>query len=92
MVDPIGAKPVTAVDRHTGPVEPVASQASAPTAAPGGVNASGVATIARQLAAQAPIDPERVAQLKQAIASGRYPIDPEAIADRMIARKQEWKQ
>ena len=33
----------------------------------------------------APIDVDRVASLRQAIAEGRYTIDPQAIADRMIA-------
>ncbi len=35
-------------------------------------------------ASQAPFDSERVAQIKAAIAEGRYPIDNERLADRII--------
>jgi negative regulator of flagellin synthesis FlgM len=33
----------------------------------------------------APIDLDRIAAIKAAIASGNYPVDPERIADRMLA-------
>lgn len=41
--------------------------------------------VALLVAAGAPIDADRVSSLRQAIAEGRYAIDPQAIADRMIA-------
>lgn len=41
--------------------------------------------VAEILAPGAPIDVDRVSALRQAIAEGRYAIDPQAIADRMIA-------
>jgi negative regulator of flagellin synthesis FlgM len=33
----------------------------------------------------APVDMDRVAAIKAAIASGNYPVDPAAIADKMLA-------
>ena len=43
-------------------------------------------TLASQLVTEgAPIDTSKVASLRQAIAEGRYAIDPQAIAQRMIA-------
>lgn len=42
-------------------------------------------TPAARMAAQgAPIDTARIARIKQAIASGNYPVDPEKIAEKMI--------
>lgn len=39
----------------------------------------------RMAAEGAPVDLDRVAAIKAAIASGNYPVDPAAIADRMLA-------
>jgi len=48
--------------------------------------ASSTATpIARMAAEGAPVDLDRVAAIKQAIAQGNYPVDAEAIAESMIA-------
>jgi negative regulator of flagellin synthesis FlgM len=64
-------------------------QASA-AAAPGAVAATstaarGCGAIAEQLGQGAPIDGGKVAQIRAAIAEGRYAVDPDMIADRMIA-------
>jgi negative regulator of flagellin synthesis FlgM len=40
-------------------------------------------------AAEAPVDSDRVQEIKQAIAEGRFRINPEAIADRLISTAQE---
>jgi negative regulator of flagellin synthesis FlgM len=40
---------------------------------------------ARMAAEGAPVDFDRVAAIKAAIASGNYPVDPAAIADKMLA-------
>ena len=40
---------------------------------------------ARMAAEGAPVDMDRVAAIKAAIASGNYPVDPAVIADKMLA-------
>lgn len=40
---------------------------------------------ARMASEGAPVDMDRVAAIKAAIASGNYPVDPAAIADKMLA-------
>lgn len=40
---------------------------------------------ARMAAEGAPVDMDRIAAIKAAIASGNYPVDPAAIADKMLA-------
>ncbi|WP_022683779.1 flagellar biosynthesis anti-sigma factor FlgM [Sphingobium bisphenolivorans] len=48
-------------------------------------SATSASPAARMAAEGAPIDLDRVAAIKAAIASGNYPVNPSAIADRMIA-------
>ena len=51
-----------------------------------------LSSVASQLAAsesEAPFDAGRVAEIKQAIAEGRFSINPGAIADRLIASAKE---
>lgn len=49
------------------------------------VSAGSSSPVARMAAEGAPIDMDRIAAIKAAIASGNYPVDPAAIADRMLA-------
>jgi len=42
------------------------------------------------MAASAPVDTDRVAKIKKAIADGNFPIVPATIADRLIALKLQW--
>lgn len=49
------------------------------------VASSNATPIARMAAQGAPVDFDRVAAIKEAIASGNYPVDAEKIAERMIA-------
>jgi negative regulator of flagellin synthesis FlgM len=86
MIDSIGAKPtdrkVSAVTRVAAPAQPAgATKQAAATAAP---------TVAAQLATAAPVDAQRVQDIKQAIAEGRYPLSPTKIADALIAARYEW--
>ena len=51
-----------------------------------GASASSSASPAARMAAEgAPVDMDRIAAIKAAIASGNYPVNPSAIADRMMA-------
>ncbi|MGC4250750.1 MAG: flagellar biosynthesis anti-sigma factor FlgM [Sphingobium sp.] len=48
-------------------------------------SAASASPAARMAADGAPVDLDRVAAIKAAIASGNYPVDPAAIADKMLA-------
>ena len=63
------------------------AKAAAPVDQSAGEVAEGASTTpaARMAAQGAPVDIERVAAIKAAIASGNYPVDPGKIAERMIA-------
>ena len=91
MVDPIGPKGSTPSDLRVAPVTPVAA---APKVAPVGhadePQVSPTAQLASQLAAQPPVDTDRVARIKQAIADGTFPILPATIADSMLALRYDW--
>ncbi len=60
-------------------------------AAPSGIaspdeRASGVGNVVADLVGMgAPVDGDKVSAIRQAIAEGRYAVNPEAIAERMIA-------
>lgn len=95
MVDAISAQAGKAIDRRSPLVDAAAPVAGAP--APDGVVAhdnapsgSVVAAIARDLAAAPPVDSDKVARLRDAVATGSYPINPATLADRLIALQQEW--
>jgi negative regulator of flagellin synthesis FlgM len=61
------------------------AQASQATPAAASAAAETVATPASRMAAQgAPIDTARIDRVKQAIASGKYPVDPDKIAEKML--------
>lgn len=93
MVDPVGAKPVTQ-ERSVARVAqttPIARSRSAVQDDADTVVAGGVASLVADYAAKPPIDEERVAQIRRAIATNSYPIVAETIADRLIAIKLNWK-
>ena len=48
-------------------------------------SASSASPAARMASQGAPVDMDRIAAIKAAIASGNYPVNPSAIAERMIA-------
>ena len=90
MVESIGLKAISG-ERS---VARVATTAPAVTAAPvvaaPAAIASQAAGVARQLSASPPVDMERVAAIKRAIADGSFPILPSTIADRLLALRLEW--
>lgn len=60
-----------------------ASSASSSTTATS--SASSASPASRMAAEGAPVDMDRIAAIKAAIASGNYPVNPSAIAERMVA-------
>ncbi|QQV77009.1 flagellar biosynthesis anti-sigma factor FlgM [Sphingomonas aliaeris] len=54
------------------------------------VEKSTVASTAKDFASSPPIDLERIAKIRKAIADGNFPIYPSTIADRLIASKYDW--
>ncbi len=89
MVDPIGPRPVKpsdAVARVTRAAPTRPSTGNVPRE----VESSSARIIARDMAARPPVDATRVDALRRSIAEGSYRIDPAAIADRLLAAKNEW--
>lgn len=84
MVDPIGLKPISTSERT------VAAVTRTPATTPASMSDTVVSTTAHDLAAAPPIDYERVARIRKAIAEGSFPILPAQIADRLIAAKFDW--
>lgn len=68
------------------PSSPAPKVASAPTAATKAQEAVSLSPLAGSLAAaeQAPMNTAKIQEIKLAIAEGRFKINPEAIADRLI--------
>ncbi|KQM67438.1 hypothetical protein ASE75_00280 [Sphingomonas sp. Leaf17] len=92
MVETVGSKPVSIAGAA---VSRLAQTAPTPTVQAGIARKQDAATIvsgttASMLAAAPPVDVERVALIKKAIADGTFPIQPATIADRMMALKLEW--
>ncbi len=91
MVDAIGNKASAVGDRRVAPVDAARHVSAARGVADETPELRSAATaMAGTAAARPPVDTDRVTQLRDAIASGRYPIDPNKIAARMLAAKQEW--
>lgn len=93
MVDALGRTMVTGGDRvvramPAGPAPTVRTNDGDP--APTTAQTAAAGTLARALATEAPVDTDRVAKIKQAIAEGTYPILPGKIADAMIAERLQW--
>ena len=77
-------------DSKTGRIAgaPVATERAAAPAKTGDAKAkagASVSTVAEMVAKGPPIDTAKVAAIKEAIAQGRYPVDPIRIAEGMIA-------
>jgi len=89
MVDPIGSRPISKGDLRVVAV----ARTSAPAAAEGAskkAEKTAAPTTAAQLASAPPVDRGHVERIKQAVASGNFPISPATIADRLIAARYEW--
>jgi negative regulator of flagellin synthesis FlgM len=88
MVDPIGQKPV--LTSKIAGVTRIAAVATPGTVASQDEVASTTVALSQDLAAAPPIDHERIARIRKALAEGTFPIVPAQIADRLIAAKLEW--
>lgn len=91
MVDPV--KHREAIDRPVSRVLQVVATAPVVVADRAGrpePDTAAVRGVAAQLAIKPPVDAERVAQIKKAIANGTFPISPATIADRMLALRYDW--
>jgi negative regulator of flagellin synthesis FlgM len=85
MINSIGQGISSAIGT-TGLRETGKARASSTGSASATVSTAASASPAPRMAAEgAPIDLDRIAQIKAAIASGNYPVDADAIAERMIA-------
>ncbi|MEJ8630845.1 flagellar biosynthesis anti-sigma factor FlgM [Sphingomonas sp. I4] len=58
--------------------------------AEGGGDQSALSGLASVMASHPPVNQERIAMIKKAIADGHFPIMPATIADQMIALKLSW--
>ncbi|MEA1083861.1 flagellar biosynthesis anti-sigma factor FlgM [Sphingomonas sp. CD22] len=96
MVDSIGSTPLNgsgSVSRVAAPaatpvVQPALQQAA--QQAPAANNATQLTNLAKTLAAEPPIDSDRVDAIKKAIQNGSFPILPATIADRLLALRLNW--
>ncbi|GAO39780.1 flagellar biosynthesis anti-sigma factor FlgM [Sphingomonas changbaiensis NBRC 104936] len=91
MIDPIGVTPGTVQGVRVEPREAtkVVSLQSIRASEPAVAETSARET-AKALAAQPPVDTDRVQQIRRALQEGRYPLVPAKIADRMIAAQMKW--
>jgi negative regulator of flagellin synthesis FlgM len=97
MVDSIGNKASTPpVERRVVPVAPAAGTSAVQAVATpvkeqtAGAEQVQSAALSKQMAAEAPVDSDRVTRIKNAIANGTFPIYPTTIADRLLALKMQW--
>ncbi|MBO9713915.1 flagellar biosynthesis anti-sigma factor FlgM [Sphingomonas sp.] len=93
MVDPIGIKAGTAIDRRPAPAvsaEPAAPVRSVAPAADPATPQVAAAQAQAEMAASPPVDAERVSRIRKAVQDGRFPLVPSTVADRLLALKLEW--
>ncbi|WP_070156376.1 flagellar biosynthesis anti-sigma factor FlgM [Sphingobium phenoxybenzoativorans] len=86
MINSVGQTISSALEasklRESGKARPAATVSNATVSETASASAS---PVARMAAEGAPVDMDRVAAIKAAIASGNYPVDATRIAERMLA-------
>jgi negative regulator of flagellin synthesis FlgM len=91
MMDPISIKAGLVGDRRLVRVDAAkAAQAPVPVKSEAQPAASSATQLSSEMAAKPPVDTDRVARIKKAIADGKFPTVPATIADRLLALKMEW--
>ena len=86
MIDPLNGSPAARLapaSSHS-PTASSAPVTAIGVIAPAAAELSPLATAAKALAAAPPVDAARVANVRAALASGSYAVDPHAIADAML--------
>ncbi|WP_277981068.1 flagellar biosynthesis anti-sigma factor FlgM [Sphingomonas phyllosphaerae] len=92
MVEAVGTSTIKANDLRVASVSRVSALTpAAPLAANNATTATAAPqTLAKSLAAEPPVDGDRVQQIKTAIANGTFPLSPATIADQFIALRFDW--
>lgn len=90
MVDSVRSTTAVIGDLRVAPVARLAPAATAEAPVASTAPAAAPATLAKTLAEAAPVDTDRVARIKTAIANGTFPLSPTTIADQLIALRYEW--
>ncbi len=92
MVDSIGFKAGAASvePRAMTPVAPAPAPKPVVVEAPEAGAVPEAREIARSMSASAPVDFERVAQIRKAIQDGKFPLVTSTAADRLLALKMQW--
>lgn len=91
---PVSAKPSSqrpAVRNDAPPTAPASAPETARSSATVNINplASQLQSLEGRLAQEPAVDAQRVAEIRQAIREGRFSINPEAIADKLVASVKE---
>jgi negative regulator of flagellin synthesis FlgM len=84
MIDRIGKSGLGRLDLVRGSIEQSASAAKAGDASTQRAVAGPSSFVTELASAGAPVDAGKVAAIRAAIAEGRYPVDPEKIAQSML--------
>lgn len=91
MVESIGPRPVTTNDLTVAPVVRAPAVPAIASQTDTSVSSSQQSqTLAKELAANAPVDSNRVQRIKDALANGTFPISPATLADQLIALRYDW--
>lgn len=87
-----GVSPVSNADRAKAKPASDAAGPSADVSAPSNAKAEGVAVeIASPMESGPPVDADRVAEIRNALRDGTYPLVPAKIADAMIAAQLKFE-
>ncbi len=86
MINGIGKSGAERLELHRAGAGQGPAAAAPSSIAPSGERSAGVGGVVASLVGMGPpVDSDKVSAIRQAIAEGRYTVDPEAIAERMIA-------
>lgn len=85
MINSVGQSITSAIGATSLRESSKARTAGTTTAAAASASLASASPAARMASEGAPVDMDKIAAIKAAIASGNYPVDANAIAERMIA-------